>query len=99
MYSYFCFLSCNVDCALPRKSERIFLNIKYITQTVAKKAVRSTAMTSRSKYWYSGRSAPAVLKCGAPRCLITYSVQKMAVSMGDNGLSRNILEVLFAFSA
>jgi len=46
------------------------------------------AITSRSRYWYQARSRIAGRKCGAPLCLMTYSVQKMAVSKADIGLSR-----------
>jgi hypothetical protein len=49
---------------------------------------RITASMSNSRYWYQARSSIAGRKCGAPLCLITYSVQKMAVSIADIGLSK-----------
>ncbi len=56
------------------------------------------AITSNNKYWYNGISALATLKWGAPLCLITYSVQYIAVSRGDIGRSLKILDSFCIFS-
>jgi hypothetical protein len=58
----------------------------------------STKVTSISICWYHVRSKAADRKCAAPPCLMTYSVQKMAVSSGDCGRSRNIRDSCFMFS-
>lgn len=49
---------------------------------------KNAARISSSRYWYQARPNIAGRKCGAPLCLIMYSVQKMAVSIADIGLSR-----------
>jgi hypothetical protein len=59
---------------------------------------RSTAETSRSRYWYQERSRAADRRCGAPLCLMTYSVQKIAVSRADIGRSLKALDIRTAFS-
>jgi hypothetical protein len=61
-------------------------------------AERSTAETSRSRYWYQKRSLAADRRCGAPPCLTTYSLQKIAVSREDIGRSLKALDVRTAFS-
>ena len=58
----------------------------------------NNANKSRRRYWYQASSAAAVRRCGAPACLMTYSVQKMAVSRGDIGLSLKALDIRTAFS-
>lgn len=57
------------------------------TNTIANSAITKTVTTSRSKYWYQDRSIADDRRCPAPWCLMTYSVQKMALSIGDIGLS------------
>jgi len=60
----------------------IFLQIKYIVPNTIAMDSTITAMTSNSRHWYHVRSSAADRRCGAPPCLMTYSVQKMAVSSG-----------------
>jgi len=73
-----------------------------VTKNMAAHADTTTAMntanTSRRRYWYQASSTAAVRRCGAPACLMTYSVQKMAVSRGDSGLSLKALDIRTAFS-
>jgi hypothetical protein len=57
-----------------------------------------TANTSRRRYWYQASSTAAVCRCGAPACLMTYSVQNTAVSRGDTGRSLKALDIRTAFS-
>jgi hypothetical protein len=61
-------------------------------------ADRNTAETSRRRYWYQEISRAADRRCDAPPCLTTYSVQKMAVSRADIGLSLKALDIRTAFS-
>jgi hypothetical protein len=76
----------------------IVLVIKNVATDVNIIADRSAAETSRSRYWYQGRSRAADRRCGAPPCLTTYSAQKIAVSRADSGRSLKALEIRTAFS-
>ena len=67
---------------LPKWILMIFLHMKYIVPNTVAIDSTITAMTSNSRYWYHVRSSAADLMCGAPPCLMTYSVQKTAVSSG-----------------
>lgn len=83
---------------LKRKIFISFVKRRYkIIQNVTK-TVTITAATSKSRYWYHDRSTAAERKCGAPPCLMTYSVQKMAVSSGVWGRSLNCCDIFLAFS-
>lgn len=68
---------------LVEQQQQTFLTMKHSDVVIRMTATISTVMTSRSKYWYEMSSKAAVRKCGAPRYLITKSVQKIAVSNGD----------------
>jgi hypothetical protein len=67
----------------------IFLQMKYIAPNTIVMDSTMTAMTSNSRYWYHVRSSAADRRCGAPPYLMMYSDQKMAVSSGVLGRSRN----------
>jgi hypothetical protein len=64
------------------------LRIKNTNSRNNPRASAKAAMTSSKKYWYHVRSSAAERMCGAPLCLITYSVQNTACSSGVIGWSR-----------
>jgi hypothetical protein len=83
--SQFCFIFLLESEFIILTSLRIMVQAINMNKTVH---IQINARTSRSRYWYQARSSTAGCKCGAPLCLMTYSVQKMAVSKADIGLSR-----------
>jgi hypothetical protein len=66
-----------------------FFRTRYAVLKIITMNVITAAKTSSGRYWYKVRSKAAERKCGAPPCLMTYSVQKMAVSGGVWGLPLN----------
>ena len=89
----FCFLETE------QNKEITALRKRYIIMREQSRISISVMITSSNKYWCQGRSAPADRRCGAPLCLSTYSVQKMAVCKGVMGRSLNIWDTSFALSA
>lgn len=57
-------------------------------------AITIVEITSNRQYSNQYRSLAAVRKCGAPSCRITYSIQNIALSMIDIGLSRMMADAL-----
>jgi hypothetical protein len=60
-----------------------FLMIRNSMKVIRMDVTINTRITSISMYWYQARSKAADRKCVAPPCLMTYSVQKIAVSSAD----------------
>lgn len=89
--SYSCFLF------LPSLRKHI---LKHFTVTVTQisSTVARNTITSRQKYWIQFRSWTAGLRCFAPLCRITNSVQYTERSMGSIGRSLWRAESLCTFS-
>lgn len=66
--------------------------------TKTKRTVASSAITSRQKYWIKLSSWTAALRCLAPLCCITNSVQNTESSSGSTGRSLWRLESFWMFS-
>lgn len=75
-------------------------SFKHLKVSIAKtkRTVASSAITSRQKYWIQLSSWTAALRCLAPWCCITNSVQNTERSSGSTGRSLWRVESFWMFS-